>query len=152
MGSFASRNIIRTCRLENKNGSKKHWKSQIILILAGQNESVYGIFLAEDTKPRIVNVKFERKWSPIIRQYFDFVDAKEFLGEIGYQTYITKNTLKPNREVPNFFTIFYLPDKFLTVDSKDNNFVDVVTGRVAADVWVGPILVIKFQGFVCTLI
>ena len=99
-------------------------------------------------RPRIVDVKIERKWNPTIFQYFYSADSKEFLGETGCPTYITENTRRNYRAVSNHFIIFYRPDKFLTDDSKDNQFVDLVTGGVVADVWIGPILIVKSQGFV----
>ena len=102
-------------------------------------------------RPCIVDVRIEQKWNHETQKSFDFVHSKQYLGETGCSSYIIKNTRKPNRTVP-LFAIFYLHDKFLTHASKKNQFVDVVTGEDEAKVWRGPILIIKSQGFVCTLI
>ena len=100
-------------------------------------------------RPRIVDVKIERKWSPTTCRDFYSVDSKEFLGKTGWPTYITENTRRNYRAVSNHFIIFYRPDKFLTDDSKHNQFINIITGGVVeADVWIGPILVVKSQGFV----
>ena len=106
--------------------------------------------MPEDAKPRIVDVKIERKWSPTTCRDFYSVDSKEFLGKIGYRTYITDNTLKPNRAVPNYFTVFYLPEESL--EPRWNEYVQIISGREVADDWNGPILIVKSHGFVCTLI
>ena len=106
---------------------------------------------AEGAKVAVVDVKMERKQDLKTSQYFYNADSSEYLGLIGYPNFITANTLKPNRAVPNFFTVFYLPDELLPQDKELdwNECVNIICGGEEAEDWDGPILIVKYQGFVC---
>ena len=106
--------------------------------------------MLEDTKPCIVDVKIETKWS--FRTFRHFYFSGELLGKTGWPTCITQNILKSNRAVPNFFTVFYLPDELLPEESDWNECVNIISGGEEAEDWNGPILIVKSQGFVCILI
>ena len=108
----------------------------------------------EGAKLSIVDVKSERKQLYNSSRSFYSVNTSEYLCPTGFPNFIEVNTLKPNRAVPNFLIIYYSADELLPVGNEFdwNECVNIISGGKEADDWDGPILIIKCQGFVCTLI
>ena len=108
----------------------------------------------EGAKLSIVDVKSERKQHFNSSRSLYSVNTSEYLGSTGFPNFIKVNTLKPNRVVPNLLIIYYVADELLPVGKELdwNECVNIISGGKEVEDWDGPILIIKSQGFVCTLI